>query len=78
MQRSWEENKLSVFKEKDSCDCSMAAKRGRMIEGAASKIGIGQVMWGIWGLSVCQGNGEPLYDVMYGGEMIQCAFLNAH
>lgn len=49
-----------------------------MIEGAASKIGIGQIMWGIWGLSVCQGNGEPLYDVMYGDEMIQCAFLNAH
>ena len=52
--------------------------RGRMIEDAASKIGNGQIMWGIWGLSVCQGIGKPLYDVMYGGEMIQCAFLNAH
>lgn len=51
MQRSWEENKLSVFKEKDSCDSSMAVK-GRMMEKAPSKIGKGQIAWGIWGFSI--------------------------
>ena len=51
MQRSWEENKLSVFKEKDSCDSSMAAK-GRMTEKASCKIGEGQIAWGIWGFSI--------------------------
>lgn len=51
MHRSWEEKKLSVFKEKCSCDSSMVAK-GRMIEKASSKIGKGQIVWGIWGFSI--------------------------
>lgn len=42
-----------------------------------------QKEWGIWDLSsrawpLCQGNGEPLKDVMQRGEMIQSALQESH
>lgn len=65
----------------------VAAQRGRdggVIENGTRKIIRDQIVsiWdplsGTWVL--CQGNREPLKDVIivHGGEVMQCAFLNAH